>query len=149
MRPGFCRVPALLILAALLPLSGCAVVSEAKHKAPEPYSREKIAEPDLYRITLTTSAATRLNVQTAPVRNARTPGGTLRKTIPYGALIYDIGGSTWAYSSPKELVYVRESVVIDVIEGGHAYLIEGPEVGTPIVTFGAAELYGIEFGLGK
>jgi hypothetical protein len=74
---------------------------------------------------------------------------TLRKVVPYQAVLYGVHGETWVYSEPEPLVYVRIPIAIDYIEGDLAYLSEGPEVGTAVVTVGAAELLGTETGVSK
>jgi hypothetical protein len=74
---------------------------------------------------------------------------TLRKVVPYQAVLYGVHGETWVYSEPEPLVYVRLPIVIDYIEEDLAYLSEGPEVGTAVVTVGAAELLGTETGVSK
>jgi hypothetical protein len=74
---------------------------------------------------------------------------TLRKVVPYQAVLYGVHGETWVYSEPEPLVYVRLPIVIEFIEGDLAYLSEGPEVGTAVVTVGAAELFGTETGVSK
>ncbi len=74
---------------------------------------------------------------------------TLRKVVPYQAVLYGVHGETWVYSEPEPLVYVRLPIVVDYIEGDLAYLSEGPEVGTAVVTVGAAELLGTETGVSK
>lgn len=76
--------------------------------------------------------------------------GMVQKVIPYAALIYDVEGGTWVYvKEPNVLSFVRQSVTVDYILGDLAYLVEGPEVGTQVVTMGAAELYGVETGVSK
>jgi hypothetical protein len=76
-------------------------------------------------------------------------GETLHKVVPYAAVLYGVHGETWVYSNPEPLVYVRQPIVVDFIEGDLAYLSEGPEVGTAVVTIGAAELFGVETGVSK
>ena len=79
-------------------------------------------------------------------------GGTSRKVIPYAAVIYDVNGDTWVYTNLEPLVFIRESVSIDYIEGDLAFLAEGSAgsaAGTQIVTVGGAELYGAETGVSK
>lgn len=71
-----------------------------------------------------------------------------RRVIPYAAVIYDLEGATWAYISPDPLTFVRASIEVDYIDGDRAILINGPPAGTAVVTAGAAELYGEEFGIG-
>jgi hypothetical protein len=148
MRRGM-RLAAAAVVLAVLPLAGCAgQVEEAKHKTTEPYSLDESAQ-GLSRVRLTEQAATRLAVTMAAVKETRVAAGALRKVIPYGAILYGIKGETFTYTSPEPLLYVRASVVVDYIDGNNVYLTEGPPVGTQVVTAGAAELYGIEFGLGK
>jgi multidrug efflux pump subunit AcrA (membrane-fusion protein) len=75
--------------------------------------------------------------------------GSLRKVIPYSALIYDLDGSTWIYISPEPLVFMRQPVTVDFIEGDRAILSDGPSAGTMVATVGVAELYGADTGVGK
>lgn len=73
----------------------------------------------------------------------------LRKVIPYSAILYDLDGSTFVYTSPESLVFVRQPVTVDYIDGDFVVLEDGPSAGTEIVTVGVAELYGIDTGVGK
>jgi hypothetical protein len=75
-------------------------------------------------------------------------GAKQRMVIPYGAVIYDVHGETWVYTNPEPLSFVRERIVVDYIDGDRVVLSEGPATGTQIAAVGAAELYGIEFGVG-
>jgi hypothetical protein len=78
------------------------------------------------------------------------PGaGEKRKTVPYAAVLYDAKGKTWVYTNPEPLAYVRQSIQIDTVAGDEALLLDGPPIGTAVVTVGATELYGTEFGVGK
>jgi hypothetical protein len=76
------------------------------------------------------------------------PGQVKKKVVPYAALIYGLYGETWVYTNPEPLVYVREAVTVDFIEGDMAVLLEGPPAGTAVVTAGGAELFGAESGVG-
>ncbi|MBI5031564.1 MAG: hypothetical protein HZB51_13635 [Chloroflexi bacterium] len=75
--------------------------------------------------------------------------GALRKIIPYSAVLYDKEGKTWTYTNPEPLVFVRQVITVDYIEGDQAILTEGPAAGTLVVTVGEAELFGAEVGVGK
>jgi hypothetical protein len=75
--------------------------------------------------------------------------GETRKIIPYSAVLYDPSGKTWVYTNPTELDFVRQPIQIETIAGEDVILGDGPPTGTPVVTVGAAELYGTEFGVGK
>jgi len=67
-----------------------------------------------------------------------------RKVAPYSALYYDARGDAWVYTNPKPLVFERQRVDVERIAGDWAVLTDGPPVGTPVVTTGAALLYGAE-----
>jgi len=93
---------------------------------------------------LTEKAAERLDIQTSMV----SMDGD-NKIIPYAAVLYGLNGETWTYTNPEPLVYIRQDIVIDHIEGDMVVLTEGPDVDTPIVTVGVSLLYGAEVGVSK
>lgn len=134
------RALASLALVGLL-LTGCSqgATSEPKEEA---IHIEEMAS-GLKQLTLSAKAAERLGVETAPVATA---GAGM--SIPYAAIIYDAEGATWAYVNTEPLVYSRAQVVVDEIDGDTAMITDGPATGTPVVTTGAAELYGAEIGVG-
>jgi hypothetical protein len=67
-----------------------------------------------------------------------------QKVVPYGSVYYDAKGAPWVYVNGTPLTYQRERIGVERIVGDLAVLSEGPAVGTPIVTVGAAMLYGAE-----
>lgn len=67
-----------------------------------------------------------------------------RLIAPYEAVYYDGQGAAWVYVNPKPFVYERQRIEIERVEEGVAVLVSGPPVGTPVVTVGAALLYGAE-----
>ena len=75
-------------------------------------------------------------------------GGSARKVIPYSAVLYGLHGETWVYTNPEPLVYIRYPITVDYIDGDQAVLVDGPPVGTAVVTVGSAELFGAESGVG-
>jgi hypothetical protein len=136
------------LLAAGLQLSACTQhTAEADGATSEPAKVEHVAGSDVSRLTLTARAVERLGIQTAPVRKA-TVEGLARTVVPYGAVLYDATGATWVYVTREPLSYLRERITVDDIEGDLAVLTDGPAVGTAVVSVGAAELYGTEFGVG-
>jgi hypothetical protein len=139
-------VVVVLILTAL-PLAACGQAPATATKI-QPATVEKIAETGLNRLVLTEKAAQRLAIQTTQVREEQV-NGSQRKVIPYAALIYDLKGATWTYTNPAPLTFVREAITVDHIEGDKVVLMEGPAVGTAVVTVGVAELYGTDTGIGK
>ncbi|MGH8897066.1 MAG: hypothetical protein ACRDZ4_08610 [Egibacteraceae bacterium] len=138
---------AMVLVIAGLTLSACTQVSTASGSKIQAATVESIEGTSLHRVTLTAKAAKRLDIQTVPVRDAEI-GGTQRKVIPYAAVIYRADGSTWTYTSPQPLVFIRRPIMIDRIEGDMAILWDGPPSGTEVVTVGAAELFGTESGVG-
>jgi RND family efflux transporter MFP subunit len=76
-------------------------------------------------------------------------GTSVSTVTPYASLLYDIHGGSWVYENPSPGVFVRSRVEVDYITGDLAVLRRGPATGTVVVTDGAAELFGTEFGGGK
>ncbi|WP_339733608.1 efflux RND transporter periplasmic adaptor subunit [uncultured Gimesia sp.] len=76
-------------------------------------------------------------------------GETNVKSVPWSALIYDIYGGQWVYEQVGERQYVRRRVEVGWVDHGRVALLRGPAVGAQIVTAGAAELSGTEFGFAK
>jgi hypothetical protein len=109
-----------------------------------PARLEAIDGSNIKKITLTPKAAQRLDVQTGQVRL----DASGRKVVPYAAVVYDKDGSTWVYTSPQPLTYVRQAIKVELIVGDDAVLKEGPEVGVQVATTGAPQLYGAEKGVG-
>lgn len=67
-----------------------------------------------------------------------------QKVVPYAAVYYDGKGAPWVYVNTKPLVFERRRIGIERIVGDLAVLSDGPAIGTPVVTVGAALLYGAE-----
>lgn len=80
-----------------------------------------------------------------PVRGSDRPG----VTVPASALLYDVQGGTWVYVSEAPLSYRRQRVELIEVDGRSAVLRRGVARGAKVVTAGAAELFGTEFGAGK
>ncbi len=127
--------------------AGTATGTEARPVAAPPSADPSTAAVDLYYA-------------------APNPGGTLRPgqrvgvrvpltseaqslVVPSAALLHDAYGGTWVYEAQAATVFVRRRVsVVDLVDDV-AVLDQGPPAGTRIVTVGAAELFGTEFGAGK
>lgn len=134
------------VVACAVLVGGCAAAPATATKQ-SPAKVEKLAE-GLNKLSITEKGAQRLGMETAKVQ-ATTIAGQPRLTIPYGAVIYDKNGGVWAYTAQEPRVYVRQKLTIEAIEGPTVILTAGPAVGTEVVSVGAAELYGLEFGIGK
>ncbi|MCA9137489.1 MAG: efflux RND transporter periplasmic adaptor subunit [Planctomycetales bacterium] len=79
---------------------------------------------------------------------------TKAMVIPTAAILYDIYGGTWVYTlastaSEGENKFIRSRVLLEWVDGDNAVVSQGPAAGTKVVTDGAAELFGTEFGVGK
>lgn len=68
--------------------------------------------------------------------------------VPFKAIVYDIHGGAWVYEQLAPHVYSRRRVSVEYVDGDYAVLVAGPEPGSKVVTEGAAELFGTEFGVG-
>jgi hypothetical protein len=156
MKRRYLRPPTLaLLLVVGLGLAGCA---HAQDPAPvQPAQIKLIAgSADLHWVTLTPGAVADVGIRTVPVRAATTakpgaPRGGARAltVIPITAVIYDPQGRSWTYVTPAARTFVRKAITIDHMVGDRVYLRSGPPVGTPVVTVGAAELLGAEYGVGE
>lgn len=69
--------------------------------------------------------------------------------IPWSAVLYDHHGGTWVYEQIQPLQFTRRRVQLESIEDGSAMISLGLRPGANVVTDGAAELFGVEFGAGK
>jgi len=138
--------PALAVglIVLMLQLSACGPKTDATTGDEAPARLEQLAGTKISRVVLTARAAQRLDIQVAPVRL----GVQQRKVMPYAALLYDAEGNTWAYTNPEPLHYVRQPVKVDRIDGELVVLLDGPPAGMAVVTVGAAELFGVELGVG-
>jgi hypothetical protein len=134
----------IVMAAASLLLAACGQGVTAPTSSPKPATLEKIPNSSLARVILTEEGARRIDLRTEPVR---LQDGS--PAAPYAAVVYDKSGATWVYTAPAPLTFVRYSVSVDAIKGDVALFKDGPPPGTPVVTVGVAELYGVEFGVGK
>ncbi len=134
-----------LVLCVAAGLAACGDAGADAEPVP-PAVMDSVPEGEIGRITLTEQAAQRLDITTAPVSEG-SQGASLE--VPYAAVIYQPDGTTWVYTSPGERVYLREPIEVERIDDDVALLRSGPAVGTPVVTVGASELWGFEFGVGK
>jgi len=68
--------------------------------------------------------------------------------VPDRAVLYDISGGTWVYEDRGDGSYTRRRIEVARHAGDLAVVARGIEPGTKVVTAGAAELFGTEFGAG-
>jgi hypothetical protein len=147
-------VPLLVVVG--LGLAGCGRAQTATDPVP-PAQIKLVPGTSLHYVTLTPRAMADVGIRTQPVRSAlanvaagssgaRRPGLT---EIPLVAVIYDPQGRSWTYTIPAPRTFVRKAIVIERIDGDEVVLRSGPPVGTPVVTVGAPELLGAEYGVGE
>lgn len=129
-------------------LLATACSSSSDYAYVDPASVEEVSA-DLWRIELTPKAAERTGLETTEVVMEDIDGNGDRLMLPYSSIMYHYDGSTWTYTNPEPLTYVRAPIEIDYIDDGMVVLAAGPPEGTVVVSVGAAELYGVEFGIGK
>ena len=94
-------------------------------------------------------AAERLGIKTVAITEMQDRQGSLRKAVPYAAVLYDPNGKTWVYTMRQPLTYIREPITLESVEDDMAILSKGPEVETTVVSIGIAMLYGVEYGVGQ
>jgi len=132
--------------ARLLPLSTREKLAKGVLARPtgiEPFEDMKRSTLSLYYLVpgkdhgLTVNSRMRVELQLAG-------SDEKQKVVPYGSVYYDAQGAPWVYVNGTPLTYRRQPIGIERIVGDLAVLSEGPPVGTPIVTIGAAMLYGAE-----
>jgi hypothetical protein len=69
--------------------------------------------------------------------------------VPWSAVVHDIHGGTWVYENTGPQTFARRRVQVRSVADQNAALASGPKPGAKVVTSGAAELFGTEFGVGK
>jgi hypothetical protein len=127
------------VIASVLLLSACATVEEESAALT---GGARVLPTG--QVKMEAKAKENLGILSAPVRKAAR-GSQL--VIPYAAVFYGPNGDTWTYTSPQSLIFERTPIVVDRIDGNNAFLTDGPRPGTPVVTQGTAELFGVEIGI--
>jgi RND family efflux transporter MFP subunit len=69
--------------------------------------------------------------------------------VPTDAVLYDMNGGSWVYEATGPTTFVRRRIEIRTQVGYKTLIARGLEPGKKIVTAGAIELFGTEFGAGK
>jgi cobalt-zinc-cadmium efflux system membrane fusion protein len=69
--------------------------------------------------------------------------------IPWSAILYDMNGGSWVYVKVSPQVYSRRRVEVSHIVDDLVVLTRGVDAGDEVVTAGAVEIFGTEFGVGK
>lgn len=69
--------------------------------------------------------------------------------VPASAILYDVHGNAWVYVKMGPHTFTRHRVEVRYTGNGEALLSRGLKEGLEVVSTGAAELFGTEFGSGK
>jgi hypothetical protein len=140
-RRGLAPAAGLATVALSVCLAGCSQ-SAATHQPYKPAKVGPATAAGVKPVTFTAEGARRIGLATSAVTNAN---GSL--VVDYTALIYDSAGGSWVYTIPEPLTYLRTAVKVSTVEQHRAFLAAGPLVGTPVVTTGAAQIFGEELGI--
>lgn len=65
---------------------------------------------------------------------------------PWSSILFDFEGGAWVYENRAPHLFTRRRVELKHVVDSLAILARGPAAGTKVVTTGAAELFGTEFG---
>lgn len=136
--------------AAAIQVFGRPGQNEVIHASPvpgPPRSDAQAASSDLYYELRNRDGAFRLGQKVGVTLVMSDAAGAL--AVPESAVLYDMQGGAWVYVRTAPATFVRTRVEIRYAAGGFAVLGRGPGAGTEVVTAGAAELFGTEFGAGK
>jgi RND family efflux transporter MFP subunit len=82
------------------------------------------------------------------VRN-KLQGASEQRVVPWSAIMHDIHGGAWLYEQTAANTFVRRRAQVRYVVDNLAVLENGPPSGAKIVTAGAVELFGTEFGFAK
>lgn len=70
-------------------------------------------------------------------------------TVPWASVVFDHDGGAWVYERIADHKYARRRISLGAVSGPWAEVRSGIAAGALVVTDGAAELLGTEFGAGK
>lgn len=105
------------------------------------------ATVDLFYELQTGDASLRAGQRVSVELPLRESGDAL--VVPRAAVLYDVHGGSWVYVESSPRMFTRRRVEVRWMDDAGAVLARGPAAGTVVVTDGAAELFGVEFGAGK
>ncbi|MBA3441751.1 MAG: efflux RND transporter periplasmic adaptor subunit [Pyrinomonadaceae bacterium] len=144
-------------LNAILPgqsasVHGLGDAPDAARRLARPIAAPPSADPnastaDLYFTLSNTDNRLRPGQRVGVTLQIKTEGESL--VVPWSSIIRDTGGGTWVYELTAPHRYERRRVEVRHMTNGMAVLERGPAPGAKVVTAGASELYGTEFGNGK
>jgi hypothetical protein len=137
-------------VAAGLAVSGCGKAAEFDNEAASDAGPSRLVQvkgSDRPEVVLSAQAARRIGIELSLVRTAATRAVHDPTVIPYAAIVYDAEGHAFAYTTPRPLTFVRTPIRVVRSVGPVAIVTGGPRPGTRVVTVGAQELLGVEYGV--
>ena len=144
MRIAAIKLATAVAVVALATTACGATISDKYKVKNEPATVEEVEGEEVWKVTLTSQATTRLGIETANVWTA-----SEGLAVPSSALWLDTEGVFWVYMNPEPNVYLRHAVDVVDDDGERALISAGPPDGTVIVSVGVPELFGTEVGVGK
>lgn len=120
---------------------------EAKPVPTPPTAQPHASAVDLYYVLPNTKGVYRPGQRVSAQLALR--GEETSLSVPWAAVVHDIHGGTWVYERTAAHSYARRRVQVRYVVGDVAILAAGPAAGARVVTAGAAEVFGAEFGYGK
>jgi hypothetical protein len=128
-------------------MDGSGAVRRAQRVVAPPTADPLAATADLYFVIANSDLQLRPGQRLSAILPMRTTG---RKgiAVPLSSILYDINGGVWVYVNQGPQTFRRQRVELLETAGRTAYLTRGVGVGMKVVSQGAAELFGTEFGAG-
>lgn len=127
--------------------NGRPVMVNAKPVQGPPLSDAPSASADLFYQISNPDGAFRIGQKLSVLLTKREAESNL--IVPVSAVLYDIYGGTWVYRRSSPQTYERLRVEMSHVVDNMAVVRRGVKAGDDVVTAGAAELFGTEFGVGK
>jgi hypothetical protein len=130
---------------AILVFNACVGHKSSRTKI-QPSEVFKAADPSKSAtIQLTSEAKNRLEIMS----QAFPRGKDAKQAVPISALLYDTAGFAWFFVEDSVLRFHREKVRVLKTENNRILVESTFDASLPVVIQGAAELNGIESGVGK
>jgi RND family efflux transporter MFP subunit len=128
-------------------VSGAGPIRQAVRVAGPPTADPLASTTDLYFEIVNSNAQLKPGQRLVVLLPSRS-GTRNSLNVPASAILYDIQGGTWVYVNEGPHIYRRQRVELIEMRAGSAFLSRGLQDGDKVVTAGAAELFGTEFGAG-
>lgn len=129
---------------AMTVLASCGYHQDSAEEPAEAVAVSKVPGTELTRLAVEPEAVETIGIETENVTGV---AGADVRSLPVAALLYGPDGAPFVYVRSAENTFDRRPVTVDRVDGDVATLRDGPDAGSAVVTQGAAELVGMEFGL--